>query len=235
MRPAYRRLVWVAAILLVLALGFTLYVQADYPADPAAQALAASAFRRVKDGYILDGMRPVTVLFYPGGKVEPESYAPLLEKIARLGVSVKIYTMPFDLAVFSPQRASKDIAKLSPKEHIIMMGHSLGGAMAAKCAASHADRIDRLVLLGAYPIGDFPDANIRVILGSLETDLIRSVESMQSSGRPIELSIIIGGNHAQFGDYGPQRGDPEASIPRALQQEQVVDLMRHLIDALDPP
>lgn len=34
--------------------------------------------------------------------------------------------------------------------------------------------------------------------------------------------VIQGGNHAQFGDYGPQPGDNEATISRADQQAQVV-------------
>ena len=34
--------------------------------------------------------------------------------------------------------------------------------------------------------------------------------------------VIDGGNHAQFGDYGPQPGDNEATISRADQQSQVV-------------
>jgi hypothetical protein len=33
---------------------------------------------------------------------------------------------------------------------------------------------------------------------------------------------IAGGNHAQFGWYGPQSGDGEAAISRAEQQAQVV-------------
>jgi hypothetical protein len=38
-----------------------------------------------------------------------------------------------------------------------------------------------------------------------------------------EFVVIRGGNHAQFGDYGLQPGDHEATLPRADQQKQVVD------------
>jgi hypothetical protein len=34
--------------------------------------------------------------------------------------------------------------------------------------------------------------------------------------------IIPGGNHAQFGDYGEQRGDPPATIGRGEQQDIAV-------------
>ena len=34
--------------------------------------------------------------------------------------------------------------------------------------------------------------------------------------------VIDGGNHAQFGDYGPQPGDNAATISRADQQAQVI-------------
>jgi hypothetical protein len=35
--------------------------------------------------------------------------------------------------------------------------------------------------------------------------------------------VIDGGNHGQFGDYGFQPGDNEATISRAEQQKQVVE------------
>ena len=43
---------------------------------------------------------------------------------------------------------------------------------------------------------------------------------------------IEGGNHAQFGWYGPQRGDNPASISREAQQEQIVRATLALLSSL---
>lgn len=44
---------------------------------------------------------------------------------------------------------------------------------------------------------------------------------------------IEGGNHAQFGWYGPQDGDGTATISRAEQQEQTVAATLELIEGVD--
>jgi len=44
--------------------------------------------------------------------------------------------------------------------------------------------------------------------------------------------VIIGGNHAQFGWYGPQLGDNPAEIGREDQQQQVVEAALELLENL---
>jgi hypothetical protein len=44
---------------------------------------------------------------------------------------------------------------------------------------------------------------------------------------------IKGGNHAQFGYYGPQLGDNRAEISRADQQEQTRLAIRSFLDDID--
>lgn len=41
---------------------------------------------------------------------------------------------------------------------------------------------------------------------------------------------IQGGNHAQFGNYGPQKGDPPATISTQEQQAQTVAAISTFID-----
>jgi hypothetical protein len=43
---------------------------------------------------------------------------------------------------------------------------------------------------------------------------------------------IVGGNHAGFGCYGPQKGDGEALISASVQQEQMVTLIHAYLDQL---
>jgi len=44
-----------------------------------------------------------------------------------------------------------------------------------------------------------------------------------------EEIVIHGGNHAQFGDYGPQPGDNEASITASRQQQAVADATERML------
>ena len=45
---------------------------------------------------------------------------------------------------------------------------------------------------------------------------------------------IRGGNHAQFGWYGEQRGDLPARISRAQQQDQIFDALLALMRRVAP-
>jgi hypothetical protein len=47
-----------------------------------------------------------------------------------------------------------------------------------------------------------------------------------------EFVVIQGGNHAQFGDYGVQPGDHEATITRTDQQKQAADATAQLLKEL---
>jgi len=44
--------------------------------------------------------------------------------------------------------------------------------------------------------------------------------------------VIVGGNHAQFGWYGPQPGDNPAEISREAQQQQVVESTIEMLKSL---
>ena len=48
-----------------------------------------------------------------------------------------------------------------------------------------------------------------------------------------EWVAIAGGNHAQFGWYGPQSGDNPATISREEQQRQIVEATLRLLVSLD--
>ena len=37
--------------------------------------------------------------------------------------------------------------------------------------------------------------------------------------------VIEGGNHAQFGNYGKQKGDGEASVSDVKQQQETVEII----------
>lgn len=176
--------------------------------------------REVSHGLLLDGPGEDTALiFYPGGKVEYTSYLPLLHRLAGSGTDCFLVHMPANLAVFGAGRAEK-IQEEYDYVHWYIGGHSLGGAMAADYAAEHGADLDGLVLLAAYPVSQVSVPTL-VLYGSedrvLNQEKLR--ENMQYLPEDTKIRVIEGGNHAQFGDYGVQKGDGKASISREEQIE----------------
>jgi len=109
-----------------------------------------------------------------------------------------------------------------------MMGHSLGGAMAASFSASHDAEVDQLVLLAAYSTEDLNDKEIEVFSFYGTEDKVLNMEKYEEyrSNLPEDVieEVIEGGNHANYAHYGAQEGDGEASITREEQQECVLDI-----------
>lgn len=210
-------LISLVSLILVLATGFFVYISDYSRADDTAVAtwLSDSRLRQVGDLIIMSPATPsdTALIFYPGGKVEYAAYIPLLEKLSQSGITCVLVKMPFNLAVFAPNAADQVYAKLPDIKNWYIGGHSLGGAMASAYAAEHKDKIQGLVLLGAYIYGDVdPDRSI-TIYGSEDLVLDRSKITYAEN-----VVIIQGGNHAQFGNYGEQKGDGSATISREEQQ-----------------
>lgn len=134
--------------------------------------------------------------------------------------------MPFRMAIFDANAAEKVISQFPEYQNWYIAGHSMGGAMASQFAAEHPDQVDGLILLGAYLYGDYPAENTLTVYGSLN----QSVEDhIQYTENIVEIE---GGNHAQFGNYGPQKGDPPAAITAQEQQAQAVDAIESFLQKM---
>jgi hypothetical protein len=167
------------------------------------------------------------LIFYPGGKVEDQAYAPLLHKLAARGLTVVLVRMPFTLAVLDVGAASKAMASQPTITDWYIGGHSLGGAMAATYSASHASQLKGLILLAAYSASDLKNTNLAVLSVWGSNDQILNLASLVA-GRallpPKTLEYqIAGGNHENFGNYGRQKGDGQATISAETQQALTVD------------
>ena len=213
-----------AAAVIVLAVavaGFFGYVSDYYHADEMAVAVMSGTLVR-KEGNLTILLPAVPgdtgLIFYPGGKVEHTAYLPLLEQLRQNGITCVLVEMPYRLAVFNPNAAERVFEKLPDIQNWYMGGHSLGGAMAGSCASENLDRVKGLVLLGSYLYGAFPPERSLIVYGSEDEVLDRSKITHQEY--VVELA---GGNHAQFGNYGVQKGDGEASVTRKEQQRQTVE------------
>ena len=168
-------------------------------ASPAATALLQGSdtvqVKAIDRGWLLDGpgIRDALV-FYPGGKVEPTAYLPLLTALAEDGIDCFL-------------------------------------VIAAYYAARHGDDLEGLILLAAYATHPLSDRLAVLELHGSEDGVLnwasleKGKQYLPASARAFEFP---GGNHAQFGDYGPQRGDG----PAALSLEEQTAWAAQRIEAL---
>ena len=221
----------VLLILAVLAGTFFWDVSDYYPADEIAlEVLAQDSTIEVQDDLtILSPSYPTdtAVIFYPGAKVEAEAYLPLLEQIRQTGVTCILVHMPFRMAIFDANAAEAVMEQFPDIQHWYMAGHSMGGAMASQFAASHPDEVDGLILLGAYIYGDYPPEKTLTVYGSLNQSVEDKIDYTEN------VVEIQGGNHAQFGNYGPQKGDLPATISAEEQQAQTVEAIEAFLGEAD--
>lgn len=221
-----RRKKWLIAggivllVLAILAAAFFWYVSDYYRAeDVALEVLVQDSGISVQDNLtILSPSSPTdtAIIFHPGAKVEAEAYLPLLNQIRQTGVTCILVHMPFHMAIFDATAAEEVIAQFPEIQHWYIAGHSMGGAMASKFASDHPDQVDGLILLGAYIYGDYPDEKTLTVYGSLNQSVEDHIDYTEN------IVEIEGGNHAQFGNYGPQKGDLPATISTEEQQAQTV-------------
>lgn len=181
------------------------------------------------------------IVLYPGGRVDPRSYAPVARALAQAGHLAVVVPMPLNLAVLGADRATDVMAAYPFVERWVLVGHSLGGAMAAQFARDRPESVAGLVLLAAYPPSGSDLSGMSLPVRSLygTRDGIATPDEVLAS-RPqlpatARMTAIEGGNHAQFGWYGPQDGDNEATISREQQQARVVAEVLDLARALGSP
>lgn len=173
------------------------------------------------------------LIFYPGAKVSARAYAPLLHSLAAKGWMVVDVSMPFDMALFDSNAGIDAIQRFPQVEHWYVGGHSLGGAMAANFAAANSGSLEGLVLLAAYSTTDLSRTDLAVVsvYGSNDGVLNRSHYDADKKNLPAstEELVIDGGNHVQFGSYGMQAGDGEASISGSEQVDETVDFIEQVM------
>jgi predicted alpha/beta-hydrolase family hydrolase len=243
----FRKLLIIVGVLLVVLVAAMLIVTTSRTreAEPGvAQFLKTSDTVSVDESRWLTfspvGQSPkVGFIFYPGASVEAAAYAPTLSRIAEKGFLVVGVPMPLNMAIFGANRASKVIASHPEIETWVIGGHSLGGVMASQFIDQHPGEVDGLALWASYPAESRPlnesDIQVVSIYGTL--DGLASVREVEESIPLLpEDAIFIpiaGGNHAQFGYYGPQRGDMSAMISRESQQELLVETMAAFLDGFD--
>lgn len=214
------------------------------PSPEALEALSSDSEVHVTEapyGWLFEATddTPVTgFILYPGGRVDPRSYAPFARDLAMHGHAVVIVPMRFNLAVLSPNRAADVLAANPDIRSWAIGGHSLGGTMAAAYAQEDSRSIDALALLASYPAKstDLSSSDISVVSIYGTRDGVLSAESFKQAVPRLpdatEFVPIEGGNHAQFGSYGSQPGDNQAEIDAQTQMESAVDVVATMMRPL---
>lgn len=175
-------------------------------------------------------------VFYPGGKVDPRAYSPLMVACANNGILCVVVEMPFNLAVFGINKAADVLERFPDVNTWYIGGHSLGGSMAASFASTHTDIFKGIIFLASYSTIDLSSLNVLSVRGT--EDLVMDYGRYQkykenlptvASGKFFETTIT-GGNHSYFGTYGEQKGDGAAKISNEEQISQTVKAITEFIN-----
>ncbi len=230
MRKNRRLLFIIIVVVLLPLLLFLLYSSDYYRADETAEKAMTGTDQvnvsEIREGWLFDGPGNATgMVFYPGGKVEETAYAPLLSKLAENGIDVYLMKMPFHLVFFGLNKAD-DIINAYQYDHWYIAGHSLGGVGAGFYADRNSDRLDGIILLASYTTKKMDDDLITVSVYGTEDGVLNREgyqKNLENVSAHFTEHVIKGGNHAQFGSYGPQKKDKEAKISAPEQVEETVN------------
>lgn len=232
-------ILFITAILIILSGGVFTYLSDSYaPTPEAISAMSSTEVVEVINHKNYQSFIPKNnvgtngLIFYQGGKVEAEAYAPLMQGLAEKGVPSYLVDMPFNLAVFDIDAADAVLSEEVAVDNWYLAGHSLGGAMASSYAKKNRDQLVGLILLASYSAVDLTDTNLPTLVIYGTADEVMNQEKFERNRSYVpnmEEFVLEGGNHAQFGDYGEQTGDGTATISAGEQLEQSIDAIVNFI------
>jgi hypothetical protein len=184
------------------------------------------------------------LIVYCAERVPPEAYAYLARACAAAGYRAVLAAMPLNFPIFAPSRAAAVAAAIPAVTRWVIAGFSQGGAAAASFAASNEASKAPVALAGIILYASFPGKGVDLSTKSLPVVTVGATldsisppariaagrDRLPAGSRYVEIS---GGNHAQFGEYGPQPGDALAEIPGPTQRRAVVDEALALLAGVD--
>lgn len=215
-------------MLIVSLLGFYVWSQQTYQASEFLHQ-HVEAIPRVNDWVVFEPEEQSIegIILYPGAKVEPEAYSYLALKLSDQGYLVVIPEVRLNFAILDINKANEIIEEYPAIENWYLGGHSLGGVAAASYTFEHLNQIAGLFFLASYPTNDFSALDLPMLSIYAELDGLSTPEKVLEReallSEQAQFNQISGGNHAQFGLYGPQKGDNDATITAQEQQDQIID------------
>lgn len=182
--------------------------------------------------FIPEGEVLANLVFYQGGLVKTEAYAVIGQELADSGIRVFMPKMPLNLAILNNDAFDRIYAKNNGDGlDWYIGGHSLGGSSASIYLKSAKKDIAGIFFLGSYSVSNnnIESLEIKVLsIDATEDEIIdrdKYEEARSYLPKDTSYEVVLGGNHANYGNYGFQRGDGEAMISREQQQRQVVDMI----------
>lgn len=235
-----RVLRWSVLLLIAGAIGYGIATFVPGPLRPSTDAAVASvpavqvrigAYQDHGGGIEIapaDGGADLLLILYPGGLVRPHAYTWIGVALAPVGIRTLIPTMPLDLAVLGRDRASALIEhQRAGERHVVVAGHSLGGAMAASWLRRNPEAADGLILMGAYPAGgdDLSELTLPTLVLAAEYDGLATLDEVEDGLERLPpgtgVEVVGGAVHAFFGRYGPQRGDGLPTVERGAAEREI--------------
>ncbi len=248
MKRLLRWLLYTVVGLLVLMIGGVWLLGLKRHADAAPEAIAALASD--EDVTVTDSpylmLKPARqpekmgVIFYPGAYVDVRGYATTLRPVAAAGYRVVVVAMPMDVAIFGLNRALEVQAANPEIRRWVLVGHSLGGAMAATFASMHPNALDGLIIWDSYPPGSASLANY--------SKPVWHIHRATPDGKPpatfserrnlfpanSQWLPIRGGIHMYFGSFsgGGYQEDWAPSITRDAEHQLVIAATLRALDSI---
>lgn len=231
-KNVWRTILWVLlAALLVWGIQWVTYARPPLPL--AVEALASDERVTVAQEpwltfYPTDAAPTTGFIFYPGGRIDPQGYAPLMREIAHAGYLIIVPRMPLNMAPFNANIADEIQAHFPQVRYWVIGGHSVGGTMAAQYTFRHPEGIDGLVIWASYPadntnLADF-SIPIALIYGSLDPRVNAASVAERQALLPADCRYvqIDGGDHHQFGAYRITPEEHHAEISMSSQHEEII-------------
>jgi hypothetical protein len=184
------------------------------------------------------------IVIYCGERVPSEAYAYLARACAAAGYPAVLAAMPLNFPLLTPSRAAAAAAAHPNVTRWVIAGHSQGGQAAASFVLANGASRNPMVVAGLLLFASFPGKGVDLSTKSLSVVTVGA--TLDALAPPAEIAAardrlpagsryveIAGGNHAQFGEYGPQPGDGLAELPGPSQRRAAVEEALALLDRVD--
>ena len=233
-RKVFKYTILTIVILIIFSIvGMLIWTSNTYkPSEEVFALVDNSDYEKEDDFYVFQSKNESNgkgIVIYPGALVEPLSYSYIANELSKEGYLVAIPDLNFNLSITENNKADEFILKNDQIKEWYVAGHSMGGVSAAFYAEEKQELVDGVIFLGSYPSKstDLSDNNQKILSIYAENDGLTTIEDIEESKKNLPKDAIFveidGGNHANFGIYGEQKGDKEAEITTKEQQDKIIE------------